>query len=121
MTTPDEKPSQTQVINLEDVDVSAIASERALPPPLPPELPSQPSVAPSPVSLPPPSPPPRSGMFYGLLIVGFIVVGLAGGVAAIVLLRAPEPPPEPEAAPAPSAAVMTLPTIDMNDDVDGGS
>ncbi len=115
MSTNEFKAGDTQVISLEDVDVSAIESSRKLPPPLPgdassPSLPPSPSMAPS---LPPPAPRRGTG-FYVALVVGFVVVGVVGGIVAAVALRGKEP------APAPSPGVITIPTVEMDDSPDGG-
>lgn len=115
MSTREIKPGDTQVINLEDVDVSAVESERKLPPPLPPEV-SSPSLPPTPSmapSMPPPPPKPRTGLYVGLL-VGFVVVGVGIGIAAAVALKT-----KPQAT-APSSGVITIPTIEMDDSADAG-
>lgn len=108
MSTHEIKPGDTQVINLEDVDVSAIESERKLPPPLPPE-PSTPSMAPS---MPPPAPKRATG-FYVALLVGFVVVGVVGGIVAAAALRGKQTA-------APSPGVITIPTVEMDDSPDAG-
>ena len=107
MSTREIKPGDTQVISLEDVDVSAIAleSERKLPPPLPPEVPS-PSIAPS---MPPPAPKRGTG-FYVALVVGFVVVGVGFGLVAAFAFGG-----KPAPAPASSQGVITIPTIEMDD------
>lgn len=114
------QPDETQHVDLHevdlaDIDVSALPSERSLPPPLPP---SPPSVAP---------PPPRSRAFYGGLLVAFLVVGVAGGIGIAAWLRTESPAPDavqtertnPSGVPsAPTAPVIMVPTIEMNDDED---
>ena len=111
MSTNEIKPGDTQVINLEDVDVSAIeSSKRLAPPPLPPEA-ASPSMVPS---MPPPAPAPKRGAgFYVALLVGFVVIGVAGGIVAAKALRKPE-------AATPSPGVITIPTVEMDDAPDAG-
>ena len=144
-------PDGTEMIDLGDTDVSAVdippssrsVHERSVPPPLPPEvrassppmieLSRPPSQAPAPpaayVSVAPP--PPRSNRFYAMLIVGFVAVGVVVGLAVALGTRGEKKtvivtgPADSASASSPSPAapgsVMTLPTIDMNEDEgDGG-
>jgi hypothetical protein len=124
-------PDGTEMVDLGDVDVSAVdlpastpGRDRSVPPPLPPEVRA---------SAPPPSmsmhgsmpPPPRSSKFYVMLIVGFVAVGVIVGVALAFGTRGEKKTVivTTSASPSPPAtgSVMTLPTIDMNDDEgDGG-
>jgi hypothetical protein len=128
-------PDGTEMVDLGDADVSAIDfppstpdRDRSVPPPLPPEVRAS---APPPsmgapqgyASMPPP--PPRSSKFYVMLIVGFVAVGVIVGVALAFGTRGEKKTVivTTSASPSPSAtgSVMTLPTIDMNDDEgDGG-
>jgi hypothetical protein len=126
-------PDGTEMIDLGDADVSAVdvppssrtssAPTRSAPPPLPPEVRAS---APPPGYASMPPPPPRSGRFYALLIVGFVAVGVIVGLAVafgtrgekktVIVTTSASPP-----AAAATGSVMTLPTIDMNDDDgDGG-
>lgn len=113
-------PEATEMVDLGDADVSAVEfeSQRSLPtsgpPPLPPSLP--PSLPPE-VRASAAPPPPRSNRFYVVLLVAFLAVGIVGGIAVAMGTRgAKAPDPSPSA----SASVMTLPTIEMNDDEDAG-
>jgi hypothetical protein len=120
-----------QEVDLDDADVSAVAEAPRVtaPPPLPPEVAAQASVAPQPPSF---SAPPqgslapaapergRSPMFYVGLLVAFLVVGLVAGAAVMLSRRAPPVAAQaPSAAPAP--AVITIPTVHMDDDPDSGT
>ena len=130
----------TQVIDLQDVEllVAQAEQQRSLPPPLPPEIrashvPSEPppgSQAPQ-ASQPPLShapsfypasqapPPPRSTAFYAVALLLFLVVGIGGGVAVAVTFRkAPSVAPAPTGKP--QAAVITIPTVEVDDDPDSG-
>lgn len=143
-------PDGTEMIDLGDTDVSAVdippssraGHERSFPPPLPPEvrastplmteLSGPPSNAPAPpaayVSVAPP--PPRSNRFYAMLIVGFVAAGVVVGLGVAlstrgekkaVVVTSPSASHSAAAAVGPTGTVMTLPTIDMNDDeADGG-
>lgn len=124
-------PDGTEMVDLGDADVSAVdippstpGRERSAPPPLPPEVrASAPPPSMSRASVP--APPPRSSRFYAMLIVGFVVVGVIVGIALAfgtrgekktVIVTTSASPPATAA-----GSVMTLPTIDMNDDEgDGG-
>lgn len=128
-------PDGTETVNLGDADVSAVnfppsepgpaapARDRSIPPPLPPEVRAS---APPPtayLSGPPPPPPPRSNKFFALLIVGFVAVGVVVGLAVALGTRGEKKPSNVTTSASPSAtgSVMTLPTINMNDDEgDGG-
>lgn len=138
-TRPD--PDGTEMVDLGDADVSAVdlppsapapapapapvpGRDRSMPPPLPAEVRAS---APPPsgyASMPPP--PPRSSKFYVMLIVGFVAVGVIVGIALAVGTRGEKKTvvvttsTSSAAAPAATGSVMTLPTIDMNDDEDGG-
>ena len=136
-------PDGTEMVDIGDADVSAVPAsspgrDRSVPPPLPPEvrasappmieLSGPPSNAPMPppaayVSVPPP--PPRSNRFYAMLIVAFVAVGVIVGLAVAFGTRGEKKTvitttASGGATPAASGSVMTLPTIDMNDDEDGG-
>jgi hypothetical protein len=126
-------PDATEMVDLGDADVSAVdvppstpGRDRSVPPPLPPEIRAS---APPPSmhgSMPPP--PPRSNKFYALLIVGFVAVGVIVGLAValgtrgenktVIVTTSSAPSPTVPAATA-TGSVMTLPTIDMNDDDEG--
>ena len=120
-------PNATVELDMSDPDIAAVAnptSRRTGPPPLPPEelaRASMPDAAPRPSTMSAPPPPKRST--YGVLLVVFLVVGLAGGAAVALTMRGKPTAAAPDAQPAPatSATVIVVPTIDMNDDVDGGS
>lgn len=127
-------PDATEMVDLGDADVSAVdlppstpGRDRSVPPPLPPEVRAS---APPPSmhgSMPPPAP--RSNKFYAMLIVGFVAVGVIVGLAmalgtrgekkTVIVTTSASPPSANAAA---TGSVMTLPTIDMNDDneADGG-
>lgn len=69
----------------------------------------------------PPQQPARSNKFYAVLIAGFVVIGVIVGVAVAlgtrgekttVIVTTSASPPVAAA----TGSVMTLPTIDMNDD-----
>lgn len=122
MSTQDFKAGDTQLINLEDVDVSAIESSRKLPPPLPADA-SSPSMTPSMApSMPPPAPKPRTGFYVGLL-VAFIVVGVGIGIVAAITMsggsRGSRGRGTPQAA-TPGSGVITIPTVEMDDSPDAG-
>ena len=137
MKPPPSKPGtagETQSIDLQDVELLLAdeRSERSLPPPLPPEVrashvPSAPPVnAPVAASLAPPSlapaaPEGRSPVFYVVALLLFLVVGVGGGL--LVALRLRKPAALPVAA-IPSggtqAAVITIPTVEVDDEADGG-
>lgn len=131
----------TQVIDLQDVELLVAQTEqqqRSLPPPLPPEIrashvPSEPP----PGSLPPQSSqpplsnapsfyppsqapaPPRSTAFYAVALLVFLAVGIGGGVVVgLTFRKAPSAAPTPTAKP--QAAVITIPTVEVDDDPDGG-
>ena len=108
---------------------------RSLPPPLPAEVrashvPSEPvrlsqqppmSHAPSMAPAPEEAPAPRSNAFYAVALLVFLAVGIGGGV--LVAMRLGKAPAAQ--APAPSAAkaqatVITIPVVEVADDVDGG-
>jgi hypothetical protein len=126
-------PDATEMVDLGDADVSAVefppsapatpgGRDRSVPPPLPPEVRAS---APPPSYLSAPPPPPRSNKFYALLIVGFVAVGVIVGLAVALGTRGEKKRVSVTTSASPSAAaagsVMTLPTIDMNDDeADGG-
>ena len=135
-------PDGTEMVDIGDADVSAVPASdrgRSAPPPLPPEvrasappmmeLSGPPSNAPAPppaayVSVAPP--PPRSNRFYAMLIVAFVAVGVVVGLVVALGTRSEKktvvvtPASGSPAAPA-TGSVMTLPTIDMNEDEgDGG-
>lgn len=127
--------NETQVIDLAEVELlvaqhsaesqrqldAASPSERPLPPPLPPSAlpPSLPSLAPAEVAA-------RGNVFYVVAILAFLVIGIGGGLVIAKTLSAPAPArPEPTHAPAAAAAssapvnggaaVITIPTVEMND------
>ena len=129
-------PGDTQVIDLQDVELVMGARqmhaehERSLPPPLPPEvrashvpMPAQASQPPGPYApsfQPAPPAPPRSTVFYVVALLVFLLVGVGGGLAVAMTFRKP-----PSAAPTtpiahPQAAVITIPTVEVDDDPDGG-
>jgi len=130
----------TQVIDLKDVELlvaQAEQSQRSLPPPLPPEIrashvpsepppgsqppqASQPPLSHAPSFYPSQAPAaPRSTAFYAVALLVFLVVGIGGGVlVAVTLRKAPSVAPTPSARP--QAAVITIPTVEVDDDPDGG-
>ncbi len=121
MNPPSSKPpssaGETQTIDLQDVELllAEASRERSLPPPLPPEV--RASHVPS-------APPPagRSTAFYVVVLMAFLVVGVGGGLLVAVKLRKP-PAPVVVAIPGanPQAAVITIPTVEVDDDPDGGA
>lgn len=142
-------PDGTEMVDLGDADVSAVdippssrgaLHERSLPPPLPAEVrassPPMNELARAPSNAPPPpiarvsvvpSAAARSNRFYLMIVVAVLAIGIIGGIAVAMGTRGEKKPTVtvvPGAAPTASAAgagsVMTLPTIDMNDDEDGG-
>jgi len=139
MKPPPSKPGtagETQSIDLQDVELFLAdgRSDRSLPPPLPPEVrashvPSAPPVnaPPAPASLPPPpphalsAPEGRSPAFYVVALLVFLVVGVGGGLLVAIRLRRPAAQPV-AAIPsgAPQAAVITIPTVEVDDEADGG-
>lgn len=129
----------TQVIDLVDVELLVAAQaeqaahQRSLPPPLPPEVrashvpsepsqsaPPQPPLSHAPSFYPSQAPsPPRSTGFYAVALLLFLVVGIGGGVVvAVIVRRAPSVAPAPPAKP--QAAVITIPTVEVDDDPDSG-
>ncbi len=124
MNPPSSKPpgsaGETQTIDLQDVELllagaKSERSERSLPPPLPPE------VRASHVPAEPPAPEAPAGRSTAFYLVALLVVGVGGGLLVAVKLR------QPVAAPVvtvpsggPQAAVITIPTVEVADDVDGG-
>lgn len=126
-------PDGTDTIDLGDADVSAVdpESQRSLPPPLPAEIrasaaPATPMTELSAPPSPPPAaayasvapPPPRSNRFYVMLLAAFLVLGIIAGIVIALGTRAER---KPVSVTAPTGSVLTLPTIDMNDDEgDGG-
>jgi hypothetical protein len=126
-------PDATAMVDLGDADVSAVdlaapppGRERSQPPPLPPEMRASAPPPPGYASMPPP--PPRSNRFYAILIVGFVAVGVIVGLALALGTRdekktvivTTSTATSTPVSPAATGSVMTLPTIDMNDDEDGG-
>ena len=129
-------PGDTQVIDLQDVELLVAAQEqqRSLPPPLPPEvrashIPSEPApaslppAAPSPSFAPPsmaPAPAGRSTAFYLVAVLAFLVVGVGGGLVVAMKMR--KPPSAAGSTPSASgqAAVITIPTVEVDDDPDSG-
>jgi hypothetical protein len=137
MNPPSSKPpgtaGETQTIDLQDVElllaeVRAERSERSLPPPLPPEVrashvPSEPPAPPAPPagSIAPAAPSGRSTAFYLVALLAFLVVGIGGGLLVAMRLHKPAPAPVVTAPSGnPQAAVITIPTVEVDDDVDGG-
>jgi hypothetical protein len=117
-------PDGTEMVDLGDADVSAFDAppstpgrDRSMPPPLPAVMRA---------SAPPPAQPARSNRFYAMLIVGFVAIGVIVGLALAlgtrgekktVIVTTSSSPPVAAA----TGSVMTLPTIDMNEeDGDGG-
>ena len=127
MNPPSSKPpgsaGETQTIDLQDVELlfagaKSERSERSLPPPLPPEVRASHVPAEPPA---PEAPAGRSTAFYLVALLVFLVVGVGGGLLVAVKLR------QSVAAPVvtvpsggPQAAVITIPTVEVADDVDGG-
>lgn len=120
-------PDATEMVDLGDADVSAVnfESQRSVPPPLPPEVrasaapPATPSYAPS-----MPRPAPRSNRFYVGLLVAFVAIGVVVGIAFAMGTRGEKKPAAASASAAaakPPGSVMTLPTIDMTDEIDAGN
>lgn len=120
----------TQVLDLQDVELlMATQSEKlehaqSLPPPLPaevraPHVPSQPVR----LSQPPPlsqAPAPRSNAFYALALLVFLVLGIGGGLlVAVKLTKSPAAQVQASGAKA-QATVITIPVVEVADDVDGG-
>ena len=146
MNPPSSKPpgsaGETQSIDLHDVELllaeaASGSRERSLPPPLPPEVrashvpeppapppPVAPSVAPvgpPQTSLAPEAPAGRSTAFYVVALVAFLVVGVGGGLLVAVKLRKPAAPTVTVIPSAnPQAAVITIPTVEVDDDPDAG-
>ena len=130
---------QAQQIDLDDVEISAEPVASKLPPGLPPLPPqshvpqppahasaSQPPPAPSasfaplppPPSMAPPAPS-RGPMFYVGILVGVLVVSAAvGTIVALSRRRAPVATSAPTASAAPK--VITIGTIEMDDNPDSG-
>jgi hypothetical protein len=112
---------QALQIDLDDADVSAEAAPSALPPALPalPPLPSTPPVPPAPTAAT--AAPSRSPMFYVGILVGVLVVSAAVGTV-VALSRRGATSAAASAASAASAApkVITIGTVEMNDNPDGG-
>jgi hypothetical protein len=135
---------ETQVIDLQDVELllgqadgleaEQGGHERSLPPPLPPEvrasqLPAEPargsqpplsaSHAPSFYPVPSHAPsPPRSTAFFVGAILAFLAVGVGGGVVFAMTRKAPSAAPAPTTKP--QTAVITIPTVEVDDDPDSG-
>lgn len=127
-------PGDTQVIDLQDVELlvaqAAQEHQRSLPPPLPPEVRAShvPPEAPRSASLPPghapsmaPAPAGRSSAFYVAAVLAFLVVGIGGGLLVAMKMRRP-PAATTSSAPTTSgqAAVITIPTVEMIDEADSG-
>ena len=139
----------TETVDLGDADVSAVdlppsnplqpAHERSVPPPLPPEVrassPPMHELGRPPSNAPPPPiayvsvapPPPRSNRFYVMIVVAVLAIGIVGGIAVAMGTRGDKKPTvtvvqgAAPTAPKATGSVMTLPTIEMNDDEgDGG-
>ena len=109
---------QAQQVDLDDADVSAEPVASQLPPGLPP-LPIAPSPPPS-MAPPAPAAPSRGPMFYVGVLIGVLLLSAAvGTVVALSRRRAPA-----ATAPAPTAAatpkVITIRTIEMDDNPDSG-
>ncbi len=113
-----------QEVDVNDADVSA-ESERPRdsyvgretgPPPLPrhvlQQIPSDVSQVPPAASYPPTPGRKRRPAFYAVLLFVFVVGGVAGGGVLAAPLRKALPAP----APSPAASVITIPTVDMDDD-----
>ena len=124
MNPPSSKPSgsagETQTIDLRDVELlmaeaKSERSERSLPPPLPPE------VRASHIPSAPEAPAGRSTAFYLVALLVFLVVGVGGGLLVAVKLRKPAAALAVTApSGTPQAAVITIPTVEVDDDLDGG-
>ena len=137
MNPPSSKPpgsaGETQSIDLKDVELllAEATRDRSLPPPLPPEVrashvPSEPPPPPPPMaqqaSLAPEAPAGRSTAFYVVALVAFLVVGVGGGLLVAVKLRKPTAPVVVAIPSAnPQATVITIPTVEVDDDPDGGA
>ena len=124
---PEAEDPQAQQIDLDDADVSAeLASDPRLPPGAP-ALPAMPPLPPS-VSAPPagasvaPPPPSRSPMFYVGVLAGVLVLSAAVGTAvALSRRRAPAPVvTAPGVAATAAPKVITIGTVEMDDNPDGG-
>lgn len=137
MNPPSSKPpgsaGETQSIDLKDVELllAEATRDRSLPPPLPPEVRAShvPSAPPPPIapmaqqaSIAPEPAAGRSTAFYVVALVAFLVVGVGGGLLVAVKLRK-APAPVVVAIPSanPQAAVITIPTVEVDDDPDGGA
>lgn len=107
---------QAQQVDLDDADVSAEPSQ------LPPGLPPLPLVS-SPPSMAPPPPraaPSRGATFYVGLLVGVLVVSAAvGTLVALSRRRAPTATATTPSVSAPPK-VITIRTIEMDDNPDSG-
>ena len=119
--------NETQVIDLSEVEVLVaqhnLESQRQLeahgPPSLPPPLPAselaRASALPDAMSMAPPEPPPRGNAFYIVAILAFLVLGIGGGLVVAKTLGKPAPAPPAPTHTAGGAAVITIPTVEMND------
>ena len=101
---------QIDIVDLDDFDISAEPVSSRVPPKMPP-LPAMP---PSP-SLPPAAPS-RSPMFYVGILVGVLVVSAAIGTVVALSRRKAAPTTSGAAAP----KVITIGTVEMDDNPDSG-
>jgi hypothetical protein len=117
-----EDPQALQ-IDLDDVDVSAEAAPPALPLGLPP-LPAMPPLPPA--SSATPSARARSPMFYVGILVGVLVLSAAVGTVVALSRRGAPSTAASAASPTPAASraaapkVITIGTVEMDDNPDGG-
>ena len=127
-----EDPQATQqidLVDLDDVDLSAEPVASGAPPKLPPlpampPLPPAPPPAAAPSSIAPPAPAAasRSPMFYVGILVGVLVVSAAVGTVVALSRRRPAPAAAamPSASGAAAPKVITIGTIEMDDNPDSG-
>lgn len=124
---PEADDPQAQQVDLDDADVSAEPVASQLPPGLPPlplisSPPSMPVAPPPSGSMAPsqPAAPSRGPMFYVGVLVGVLLVSAA--VGTVVALSRRRAPTATAVAPAASATpkVITIRTIEMDDNPDSG-
>ena len=123
------KPRPVPEPSVDDVDVSAEPVASGAPPKLPPlpampPLPPAPPPAAAPSSIVPPAPAAasRSPMFYVGILVGVLVVSAAVGTVVALSRRRPAPAAAamPSASGAAAPKVITIGTIEMDDNPDSG-
>lgn len=117
-----------------EAEAEAARSERSMPPPLPPPLPAEELARASLTSVAAPvAAPGRSTTFYVVALLAFLVLGVGGGLVVAMTMRGKEPAATPAGTSAPASAaggaanptrapeVITIPTVEMQDDTaDGG-